>query len=155
MKKLWFLVHQMVWSGLEFITVIWIKNFLLLSLLVWISVLTWNPCSLCRLVGILPNRIIQPLAEHSEYPIEALGMLHPFDLKIWWEKGKLHVLITYLLYAAFSNDKKYLGSLSHDKMLKVTILSLSHCRCALALIWFGILFVCSYGTCKSSWMAHR
>jgi len=45
-----------------------------------------------RLVGILPNRIIQPLAEHSEYPIEAL---------------------------AFSNDKKYLGSLSHDKMLKL------------------------------------
>ncbi|CAD6341366.1 unnamed protein product [Miscanthus lutarioriparius] len=45
-----------------------------------------------RLVGILPNRIIQPLAEHSEYPIEAL---------------------------AFSNDKKYLGSISHDKMLKL------------------------------------
>ncbi|CAL4893040.1 unnamed protein product [Urochloa decumbens] len=45
-----------------------------------------------RLVGILPNRIIQPLAEHSEYPIEAL---------------------------AFSNDKRYLGSLSHDKMLKL------------------------------------
>ncbi|KAF8783755.1 hypothetical protein HU200_000189 [Digitaria exilis] len=45
-----------------------------------------------RLVGILPNRIIQPLSEHSEYPIEAL---------------------------ALSNDKKYLGSLSHDKMLKL------------------------------------
>ncbi|KAG8079477.1 hypothetical protein GUJ93_ZPchr0007g5307 [Zizania palustris] len=45
-----------------------------------------------RLVGILPNRIIQPLAEHSEYPIEAL---------------------------AFSNDRKYLGSISHDKMLKL------------------------------------
>uniref|UniRef100_A0A0A9CIZ0 Uncharacterized protein n=1 Tax=Arundo donax TaxID=35708 RepID=A0A0A9CIZ0_ARUDO len=45
-----------------------------------------------RLVGILPNRIIQPLAEHSEYPIEAL---------------------------ALSNDRKYLGSISHDKMLKL------------------------------------
>ncbi|PWZ09559.1 WD repeat-containing protein 55 [Zea mays] len=45
-----------------------------------------------RLVGILPNRIKQPLAEHSEYPIEAL---------------------------ALSNDKKYLGSISHDKMLKL------------------------------------
>uniref|UniRef100_A0A0E0QCA3 WD repeat-containing protein 55 n=1 Tax=Oryza rufipogon TaxID=4529 RepID=A0A0E0QCA3_ORYRU len=45
-----------------------------------------------RLVGILPNRIIQPLAEHSEYPIEAL---------------------------AFSNDRNYLGSISHDKMLKL------------------------------------
>nr|CAB3464636.1 unnamed protein product [Digitaria exilis] len=43
------------------------------------------------LAAILPNRIIQPLAEHSQYPIEAL---------------------------ALSNDKKYLGSLSHDKMLK-------------------------------------
>ncbi|XP_066363143.1 WD repeat-containing protein 55-like isoform X2 [Miscanthus floridulus] len=61
-----------------------------------------------RLVGILPNRIIQPLAEHSEYPIEAL---------------------------AFSNDKKYLGSISHDKMLKVTILSHSHCWCAHTLVW--------------------
>lgn len=45
-----------------------------------------------RLVGILPNKIIQPLAEHSEYPIEAL---------------------------AFSNDRKYLGSISHDKILKL------------------------------------
>jgi hypothetical protein len=25
------------------------------------------------LVGILPNRIIQPIAEHSEYPVERLG----------------------------------------------------------------------------------
>ncbi|PKA56342.1 Dynein assembly factor with WDR repeat domains 1 [Apostasia shenzhenica] len=45
-----------------------------------------------RLVGILPNRIIQPLAEHSEYPIESL---------------------------AFSYDRKYLGSISHDQMLKL------------------------------------
>ncbi|KAK3155422.1 hypothetical protein QOZ80_2BG0203130 [Eleusine coracana subsp. coracana] len=45
-----------------------------------------------RLVGILPNRIIQPLAEHSEYPIEAL---------------------------ALSSDRKYLGSISHDKILKL------------------------------------
>ncbi|TVU28755.1 hypothetical protein EJB05_20287 [Eragrostis curvula] len=45
-----------------------------------------------RLVGILPNRIIQPLAEHSEYPIEAI---------------------------ALSNDRKYLGSISHDKILKL------------------------------------
>ncbi|VAH09668.1 unnamed protein product [Triticum turgidum subsp. durum] len=45
-----------------------------------------------RLVGILPNQIIQPLAEHSEFPIEALG---------------------------FSHDRKYLGSISHDKMIKL------------------------------------
>ncbi|XP_058067556.1 WD repeat-containing protein 55 isoform X2 [Magnolia sinica] len=45
-----------------------------------------------RLVGILPNRIIQPVAEHSEYPIERL---------------------------AFSHDRKHLGSISHDQMLKL------------------------------------
>ncbi|KAM0862725.1 hypothetical protein ACQ4PT_045081 [Festuca glaucescens] len=45
-----------------------------------------------RLVSILPNQIKQPLAEHSEYPIEALG---------------------------FSHDRKYLGSVSHDKILKL------------------------------------
>lgn len=27
------------------------------------------------LVGILPNRIIQPVAEHSQYPVERLGMI--------------------------------------------------------------------------------
>lgn len=45
----------------------------------------------------------------------------------------MHVLITYaityLRYAAFSNDKRYLGSLSHDKMLKVRIFSLSQYVC--------------------------
>ncbi|KAG0503486.1 hypothetical protein HPP92_003558 [Vanilla planifolia] len=45
-----------------------------------------------RLVGILPNRIIRPLAEHSEYPIESL---------------------------AFSYDRKFLGSISYDQMLKL------------------------------------
>ncbi|XP_051208898.1 WD repeat-containing protein 55 [Lolium perenne] len=45
-----------------------------------------------RLVSILPNQIKQPLAEHSEYPIEAIG---------------------------FSHDRKYLGSVSHDKILKL------------------------------------
>ncbi|CAN1257172.1 WD repeat-containing protein 55 [Linum perenne] len=44
------------------------------------------------LVGILPNRVIQPLAEHSEYPIERL---------------------------AFSHDRKFLGSISHDTILKL------------------------------------
>ncbi|XP_073006952.1 WD repeat-containing protein 55 [Typha latifolia] len=45
-----------------------------------------------RLVGVLPNKIIRPLAEHSEYPIERL---------------------------ALSNDKKFLASISHDQMLKL------------------------------------
>ncbi|XP_068642871.1 WD repeat-containing protein 55-like [Aristolochia californica] len=45
-----------------------------------------------RLMGILPNRIIQPIAEHSEYPVERL---------------------------AFSHDRKFLGSISHDQMLKL------------------------------------
>uniref|UniRef100_A0A7N0UKX3 WD repeat-containing protein 55 n=1 Tax=Kalanchoe fedtschenkoi TaxID=63787 RepID=A0A7N0UKX3_KALFE len=44
------------------------------------------------LVGILPNRVIQPIAEHSEYPVERL---------------------------AFSHDQKYLGSISHDNFLKL------------------------------------
>ncbi|CAH9120154.1 unnamed protein product [Cuscuta epithymum] len=47
---------------------------------------------LISLVGILPNRVIQPIAEHSEYPVEGL---------------------------AFSYDKKYLGSISHDQTLKL------------------------------------
>ncbi|KAJ4811229.1 WD repeat-containing protein 55 [Rhynchospora pubera] len=45
-----------------------------------------------RLVGILPNKIIQPLAEHSEFPIERL---------------------------AFSSDRQFIGSISHDQMLKL------------------------------------
>ncbi|KMZ62002.1 WD-40 repeat protein [Zostera marina] len=45
-----------------------------------------------RLVGILPNRIIQPLAEHSEYPIEGI---------------------------AFSHDREFLGSISHSPILKL------------------------------------
>ncbi|KAF9613107.1 hypothetical protein IFM89_005586 [Coptis chinensis] len=44
------------------------------------------------LIGILPNRIIQPIAEHSEYPVERL---------------------------AYSHDRKFLGSISHDQMLKL------------------------------------
>ncbi|KAL9663926.1 hypothetical protein QQ045_019320 [Rhodiola kirilowii] len=44
------------------------------------------------LVNILPNQVIQPIAEHSEYPVERL---------------------------AFSHDQKYLGSISHDNMLKM------------------------------------
>ncbi|KAM2565727.1 hypothetical protein COP2_009192 [Malus domestica] len=47
---------------------------------------------LISLVGILPNRVIQPIAEHSEYPVEGL---------------------------AFSHDKKFLGSIAHDQMLKL------------------------------------
>ncbi|CAN0840273.1 WD repeat-containing protein 55 [Linum grandiflorum] len=47
---------------------------------------------LISLVGILPNRVIQPLAEHSEDPIERLG---------------------------FSHDRKFLGSISHDQILKL------------------------------------
>ncbi|KAE8663637.1 Transducin family protein / WD-40 repeat family protein isoform 2 [Hibiscus syriacus] len=47
---------------------------------------------LISLVGILPNRIIQPIAEHSEYPVEGL---------------------------AFYHDRRFLGSISHDQMLKL------------------------------------
>ncbi|KAK6915233.1 WD40 repeat, partial [Dillenia turbinata] len=55
-------------------------------------VITGSGNGLISLVGILPNRIIQPIAEHSEYPVERL---------------------------AFSHDRKFLGSISHDPMLKL------------------------------------
>uniref|UniRef100_A0A803LL07 WD repeat-containing protein 55 n=1 Tax=Chenopodium quinoa TaxID=63459 RepID=A0A803LL07_CHEQI len=54
--------------------------------------ITGSSNGLISLVGILPNRIIQPIAEHSEYPVERL---------------------------AFSHDKKLLGSISHDNTLKL------------------------------------
>ncbi|KAL0393587.1 UNVERIFIED_CONTAM: WD repeat-containing protein 55 [Sesamum latifolium] len=55
-------------------------------------VITGSENGIISLVGILPNRIIQPIAEHSEYPVERL---------------------------AFSHDKKFLGSISHDQTLKL------------------------------------
>ncbi|KAJ8550167.1 hypothetical protein K7X08_033874 [Anisodus acutangulus] len=55
-------------------------------------VITGSENGLISLVGILPNKIIQPIAEHSEYPVERL---------------------------AFSHDRKYLGSASHDNLLKL------------------------------------
>nr|AIZ68147.1 WD repeat-containing protein 55 [Ornithogalum saundersiae] len=56
------------------------------------TVISGSEDGLIRLVGVLPNRIIQPLAEHSDYPIEGI---------------------------AFSHDRKHLGSISHDQMLKL------------------------------------
>ncbi|KAL3621715.1 hypothetical protein CASFOL_034375 [Castilleja foliolosa] len=55
-------------------------------------VITGSENGIISLVGILPNRIIQPIAEHSEYPVERL---------------------------AFSHDRKFLGSISHDHTLKI------------------------------------
>lgn len=54
--------------------------------------ITGSENGIISLVGILPNRIIQPIAEHSEYPVERLG---------------------------FSHDRKFLGSISHDQTLKL------------------------------------
>ncbi|RZB87009.1 WD repeat-containing protein 55 [Glycine soja] len=54
-------------------------------------IITGSENGIINLVGILPNRVIQPIAEHSEYPVECL---------------------------AFSHDKKFLGSIAHDQMLK-------------------------------------
>lgn len=72
-----------------------------------------------RLVSILPNRIVQPIAEHSEYPIERLGIV--FDSFLFFPA--ILLVLNELLYSifltAFSNDRKYLGSISHDQMLKV------------------------------------
>ncbi|CAN4089098.1 unnamed protein product [Withania somnifera] len=55
-------------------------------------VITGSENGIISLVGILPNKIIQPIAEHSEFPVECL---------------------------AFSHDRKYLGSASHDHLLKL------------------------------------
>lgn len=55
-------------------------------------IITGSENGIISLVGILPNKIIQPIAEHSEYPVERL---------------------------AFSHDRKYLGSASHDHLLKL------------------------------------
>ncbi|OAY76355.1 WD repeat-containing protein 55, partial [Ananas comosus] len=56
------------------------------------TIISGSEDGVIRLVGILPNRIIQPLAEHSEYPIERLD---------------------------FSHDRKFLASISHDQMMKL------------------------------------
>jgi len=55
-------------------------------------IITGSENGLISLVGILPNKIIKPIAEHSEYPVERL---------------------------AFSHDRKFLGSIAHDQMLKL------------------------------------
>ncbi|CAI8591267.1 unnamed protein product [Vicia faba] len=55
-------------------------------------IITGSENGMINLVGILPNIIIQPIAEHSEYPVERL---------------------------AFSHDRKFLGSIGHDQMLKL------------------------------------
>ncbi|KAK7393264.1 hypothetical protein VNO78_21814 [Psophocarpus tetragonolobus] len=55
-------------------------------------IITGSENGIINLVGILPTRVIQPIAEHSEYPVECL---------------------------AFSHDRKFLGSIAHDQMLKL------------------------------------
>ncbi|KAK2648791.1 hypothetical protein Ddye_016280 [Dipteronia dyeriana] len=55
-------------------------------------IITGSDNGLISLAGILPNRIIQPIAEHSEFSIEGLGLSH---------------------------DRKFLGSISHDLKLKL------------------------------------
>lgn len=55
-------------------------------------VITGSENGLISLIGILPNRIIQPVAEHSKYPVERL---------------------------AISHNGKFLGSISHDRKLKI------------------------------------
>lgn len=55
-------------------------------------IITGSENGLINLLSILPNRIIQPIAEHSEYPVERLALSH---------------------------DRKFLGSIAHDSMLKL------------------------------------
>ncbi|GAY40293.1 hypothetical protein CUMW_050790 [Citrus unshiu] len=46
-------------------------------------VITGSENGLISLVGILPNRIIQPIAEHSEYPIESLVEIAVIFMQLW------------------------------------------------------------------------
>ncbi|KAL6584823.1 hypothetical protein OROMI_004112 [Orobanche minor] len=57
-------------------------------------IITGTENGLISFVGILPNRFIQPIAQHSKYgyPVERL---------------------------AFSHDKNFIGSISHDQILKL------------------------------------
>ncbi|THG12588.1 hypothetical protein TEA_028351 [Camellia sinensis var. sinensis] len=76
---------------------------------------------------ILPNRIIQPIAEHSEYPVERLGTM----CNCPWPVGSFggahvavcHWTVRWLMscsigFAAFSHGKKLLGSISHGSYIE-------------------------------------
>ncbi|KAG4997230.1 hypothetical protein JHK84_028257 [Glycine max] len=45
-------------------------------------IITGSENGIINLVGILPNRVIQPIAEHSEYPVECLGNIQSLPLSI-------------------------------------------------------------------------
>ncbi|KAK2410282.1 WD repeat-containing protein [Trifolium repens] len=48
-------------------------------------IITGSENGMINMVGILPNRIIQPIAEHSEYPVECLGnILLLFSQNLMW-----------------------------------------------------------------------
>ncbi|KAI5447338.1 WD domain repeat-containing protein 55 [Lathyrus oleraceus] len=82
-------------------------------------IITGSENGMINLVGILPNRIIQPIAEHSEYPVERLVfaaylafLFTVFSLIIVCDAGTS-------IHFTFSHDRKFLGSIGHDQMLKL------------------------------------
>ncbi|KAA3464496.1 WD repeat-containing protein 55-like protein [Gossypium australe] len=81
--------------------------------------ITGSENGLISLVGILPNRIIQPIAEHSEYPVEGLGIifLPPFVINILLNYVLLEKARGPCLKAG--GKRRFLGSISHDQMLKL------------------------------------
>lgn len=72
----------------------------------------WFPF-LFSLIGILPNRIIQPIAEHSEYPVERLGNISSL---IYWETTNFF----------FFNLNQFLAHFAHDyfSLAEINILQL-------------------------------
>ncbi|XP_071926776.1 WD repeat-containing protein 55-like isoform X3 [Coffea arabica] len=77
-------------------------------------VITGSENRLISMVGILPNKIIQPIAEHSEYPIERLGItiVISFSLNYYWNSAELIELLTYTVMQADRELRLLLSSCS-------------------------------------------
>ncbi|KAK7344549.1 hypothetical protein VNO77_14285 [Canavalia gladiata] len=54
-------------------------------------IITGSENEIINLVGILPNRVIQPIAEHSEYPIECLGNVVSSSFVVFNVAGSVYV----------------------------------------------------------------
>ncbi|KAG5123831.1 hypothetical protein JHK82_030568 [Glycine max] len=76
-------------------------------------IITGSENRIINLVGILPNRVIQPIAEHSD-----LNSFCSFPVL------SINSILTYGFFGlvAFSHDRKFLGSIAYDQMLKALIM---------------------------------
>uniref|UniRef100_A0A2N9J461 Uncharacterized protein n=1 Tax=Fagus sylvatica TaxID=28930 RepID=A0A2N9J461_FAGSY len=57
-------------------------------------IITGSENGLISLVGILPNRIIQPIAEHSEYPVERLEVVNRICGSVYLPYSKSHLIVS-------------------------------------------------------------